>query len=499
MNDVHQPAPEGSAGAPLDGLTPLEIFGPFPAAPRKPRRDDRFEFEAEGLDERGHGRAAIGVYSVRMPRVLPGERVLAQVVRRRKNGIEARVLERLAPSPDAVEARCPHTRDCGGCKFQELSLPRQLGEKRRLAGRRLASLVGQLPGELPPVIPSPKSFHYRNKMDFTFASARWTEAQDDGRRTDFALGLHAPGRHDKGLDVLACAIAFEGADRLLATVRELALASPLDPWDNHAHSGHLRHLVVRRGEATGELLVDLVTAEGCDGEVDVLAHELLARHPEITTLVHNSTDRLSSVAIGDRERVLHGPGYLLERLGGLEFQVSAESFFQTNTLAAEGLVRAAGEFLARGSDKSSVLWDVCCGTGTFGLTLTGSFEQVFGVEISPSAVADARAVAARNGISNARFEAADAKLALAEGQHDWPHPDAVLCDPPRAGLPPGVAAAIAGAQPGRVGYVSCNLGSAVRDLPAFLEAGYRIERVQLFDLFPHTPHLEALFGLERVT
>ena len=492
-------APEGSVPNPTSELTPAEIFGPFEDAPRKPRRDDRFEITAEGLDERGLGRATVGIYPVRLARVLPGERVLAQVVKRRRNGIDARVLERLAPSPDAVEARCPHTRDCGGCRFQELAVPRQLEEKRRLAERMLEPLADQLPGELPGVVPSPKIYHYRNKMDFTFAAARWTEAEDDGRRTDFALGLHAPGRHDKGLDVLACAIAFEGADRLLATVRELALASPLEPWNTNDHTGHLRHLVVRRGEHTGELLVDLVTAEGCDEEVDALAAELLARHREITTLVHNATDRLSSVAIGERERVLFGPGHLRERLGDLEFQISAESFFQTNTLAAEQLITTAGEFLAPSSEpgQAGVLWDVCCGTGTFGLALAKRFEQILGVELSESAVRDARQVAERNGIANARFEVADAKAALVGGELDWPRPDAVLCDPPRAGLPAGVAAAVAAAEPERVGYVSCNLRSAVRDLPAFLEAGYRIAQVDLFDLFPHTPHLEAFFGLER--
>lgn len=473
------------------------IFGDRDLAPRRPRRDDQFEVQLEGLGERGGAIGRAGHYWVDSRGGLPGDRILARVQKRRRDRLDVHVMQRLEDSPDRVPAVCRHVADCGGCSFQELDYARQLSELRELAARQLAPLnLGSLGLELPPVIPAEQIFGYRNKMDFTFASQRWTEQVDDGRREDFALGLHARGRHDKGLDVLQCELTFAGGLGLVHTTRELALELGLAPWNQRDHVGFLRHLILRRGERTGELLVNLVTSDQEGSGFEELCSGLLARHPEVTTLVHNVTTRLATVAFGESEQVLFGDGVIHEVLGGLRFRLSANSFFQTHTAQAEHLIERAREFLGGGR----VLWDLYCGTGAFGLCLAERFERVVGLELVESAVADARVNAELNGITNAEFHAGDAAALLADEARaaaGLPEPDAAVVDPPRAGLHPKVVRALADHGPARLLYVSCNLKSAARDLPVLLESGYVIEQVDLVDLFPHTPHLEGIFALTR--
>jgi 23S rRNA (uracil1939-C5)-methyltransferase len=208
------------------------------------------------------------------------------------------------------------------------------------------------------------------------------------------------------------------------------------------------------------------------------------------------TDRLSGVAVGEQERILFGTGHIEERLGGRAFLVSAESFFQTNTLAAEGLVAAVADYFDA-QDARGVLWDVCCGTGTFALCLADRFREVRGIELVEGAVRDAERNAARSGVANVQFVAADARRLAGAQAPDWPPPDAVVLDPPRAGLAPGVLESIATLGPRVLAYVSCNLRSAARDLAVLRDAGYRLERLTLHDLFPHTPHIEGVFGLAK--
>ncbi len=474
------------------------VFGPPEEAPRRPRRDDEFECEIEGFDAKGLGLGVAGTYAVRMRRALPGERVRARVQKRRRFALEGQVLERLAPSPDAVPARCPHTADCGGCSFQELGYARQLLEKRELARRLLAPLaeaLGQL--DVPAVTGAESTDRYRNKMDFTFGDQRWTETVDDGRPVDFALGLHSPRRWEKVLDVRRCVLAPAWNEELLRVVRELSTKHALAPWSVDAHTGFLRNLVLREGSRTGERMAYLVTSEGEPEGWPAFLAELLEQ-AELTTLVHGVTSRLSTVAIGDTERVVHGPGVIHDELCGVRFRVSPTSFFQTHTAQAERLVELARSMLQRAGAGGGVLYDLYCGAGTFGLSLAGSFEQVVGLELVGAAVADARANAEANGIGNARFEAGDVLQLMAgveAGGLELPAADAAVIDPPRAGLHADVAGRLAQVGPPVLVYVSCNLAAAARDLELLCAERYALAELALVDLFPHTPHLEGVFAL----
>ena len=254
--------------------------------------------------------------------------------------------------------------------------------------------------------------------------------------------------------------------------------------------------MLRCARASGEILVDLVTSSEAPELIDEYARAVLARHPAITTFVQDVNDRPAQTAQGDplRQRVLHGPGFIVERLLGLSFAISAGSFFQTNSAQAERLFALVREELGARGDE--LVFDLYCGTGTIALVLAGTVREVVGFELAPSSVADARANAARNGIANARFVEGDVLLSLGR---EAARPDVCVVDPPRAGLHPRLLPVLASLAPRRIVYVSCNPVSGARDARALVAAGYRLARVRPIDLFPHTPHVESVFALERVS
>ena len=482
------------------------VFGPFEEAPRKPRRDDRFVARVTGYDARGRPAGRVGEYAVEWQRwvgapgsgAVPGALLEGDVMRRRKSTLHARIATVLEPSPDAVAPACEHFGSCGGCTSQDFAYEAQLRELER----RLADLYAELPLPEPArVAPSPKVFGYRNKMDFSFASQRWTEEgeADPERPLDFALGLHVRGVFQKVLDVRSCAIHFEGADELLASVRERTHATGLAAWDVHDHTGFWRHAVLRRGVASGETLLFLVTAPVVDdaqrAALERVTRELVERHPDLTTIVHGETASLAKSANSDHVTTLHGPGQIVDALRGARFRISAESFFQTNTRAAEGMLEWIAERL--GDERGGTLHDLYCGAGAIGLALSDVFANVVGIERVEAAVEDARRNAAENGIANASFHAGDVPELLAGELSGLPTPDVAVLDPPRAGLHRNLLEQLAANPPRRLVYVSCNPVAAASNLASLCESAYEIRAVRAFDLFPHTPHVETVFDLER--
>jgi len=470
------------------------LLTPLPEG-RKPRRDDEFLCVIDSIDSKGMGVGRWGEYRARIPGAVPGSTVLAQVVKRRRDRLDSRLLELREESSFAVTPRCTHFGSCGGCSFQGLAYSRQLELMRELAARELAPVLGAEGDALvQPVIGCASEWSYRNKMDFTFSNRRWVEeSEPEGSPRDFALGLHSRGRYDKVLDVQRCEIQFEEGNAVLATVSRLAREHALAPWDTLEHVGLLRHLVLRKGVQTGELMVYLVVSR--DGEdVRRLAEAVLAVHPEITTFVLGVNAGLASVATSQEEVVLYGPGMISERLEELTFEISATSFFQTNTLAATSLMQVIREEASVRS--GDVLLDLYCGAGVIGLLLAKDVSEVVGLEREPSSIRDAVRNAERNGITNARFVAGEVEAIWSEDS-DLPRPDVCIVDPPRAGLHPKVVKTLIQLAPPRLVYVSCNLAAAARDLGPLLESGYELRAVRPVDLFPHTPHLEGVLTLVR--
>ena len=472
---------------------------------RKPRRGDRLEVEIESLD--GKGRCVgtgmsldvpeSGSWVVSLRGGVPGERVRADVIRRRGNRVEARITETLRVSPQAVEPRCAHFGTCGGCSFQNLDYARQ-GEFQRASVEKLFAAQGLLEhARVEPVVLCREPWNYRNKMEFTYGNRRWVEADEpEGVSADFALGLHVPGRWDKVLHVESCAIQSETANAILTSLRELALEQGLEPWDVRNHTGLLRHAVLRVADSTGESMLNLVTSEEAREAIDGYVGALLQRHPELTTVVQNINSRAASVAIGEREIVLHGSGVIREEIDGLSFLISAASFFQTNSRQAAELFRIVREEAACEADDH--VFDVYCGTGSLTLNLARDARHVVGFEVVEEAVVDARRNAESNGLANVEFIAGDVITTIAEHLEDGKSPDRIVVDPPRAGIHPKVLERLASLGTRRFVYVSCNPASAARDVQVLCESGYRLTRVRPVDLFPHTPHIETVLTLDLV-
>lgn len=484
-----------------------------PAEARRPRKGDVVDCVIERMDARGRGIATLaGVdqagedwrATVAVRAGTPGATVRVRLLRGKgRRRFQGALLEVLDEGPDAVPARCPHAGVCGGCAQPRLAYERQLTEKHRLVVDALeAAFDGALPAgvEVAPVEAAPRLSGYRNKMDFTFGARRYVLPDEpEGVDASFGLGLHAPGLFQKVLDIEHCDIAFEGASELVRSARELAREMELAPWDLRDHTGLLRHLVVRRGERTGELMVDLVTSERAQELIDPYVARLLERHPEVTTLVQNVTSAKATVAYGEAEYVLHGPGRIHDEIGGVRFTISADSFFQTNTGQAERLFELAAD--AAGLQEGDALLDLYCGAGTAGLVMGAGARTIVGLEQAPSAVRDARHNAERAGVRNARYiegDALETLPALLEGEEALdPARTVCIVDPPRAGLHPKVPGPLAAFGARKIVYVSCNPASGARDVAALVEGGYTLRAARPIDLFPHTPHVEVVFTLER--
>ena len=463
----------------------------------RPPKGAEVEVHIERLDVRGRGVGEIDGYPVRARGALPGQTVRVRISRRRRGTMDGHVLERVEQSPDAVPPRCDHVGVCGGCAFQDYAYPAQL---RGLRDQVAAAFAGVgLEIEVPAVVGCDPPFGYRNKMEFTFSNRRWIEVSEpEGAPRDFALGLHITGRYDKVLDIRGCALHFPGADALLASARQVARELELTPWDVHQHEGLLRHLVLRHGFATAETMVNLVTSEDATEAVDAWSHAMCERHPAITTVVQNVNTRPASIAVGERERLIHGPGTITEIIGGTQFVISANSFFQTNSRQAEVLFRTIAEAAAPAGDET--VWDLYCGTGALSLVVAGRARSVTGFELVPSAVTDARRNAELNGLDNVTFLEGDVLETLQSGGNvdGIGKPDLCLVDPPRAGLHPKVLDGLLELAPPRIVWVSCNIHAAAPQLARLVAAGgYRIERVQPADMFPHTPHVEVVVSLTR--
>jgi len=436
---------------------------------------------------------------VRLRGAVPGDHLRFTVLKRRGNRIDGRPLELLSPSPARVEARCRHSLSCGGCSFQECDYAEQLIQKQRLLREALRAAEQLGAGEVEPVLGCDPPWAYRNKMEYTFGSRRWIEPDEpEGASADFALGLHAPGRFDKVLDLAECKIVFAAGEGILRDARELAREEGLEPWDVKEHTGFLRHLVLRAGVRTDEVMVNVVTASESAGRFDPYAAALLERHPEITTLVQTIHGGVASVSHGEAERVLFGPGWITEELCGATFRISPRSFFQVNTVQAEKLFEIVREEAAPSGDE--VVYDLYSGAGTIALTLAPRVREVLAFEQVPEAVADAERNAAANGIDNVRLLEGDVLQRLdevLENPGSWPRPRVCVVDPPRAGLHPKVPPKLLALGADRIVYVSCNMTAGARDLALLVEGGYRLGRIRPVDLFPHTPHVECVVTLQR--
>jgi 23S rRNA (uracil1939-C5)-methyltransferase len=339
-------------------------------------------------------------------------------------------------------------------------------------------------------------------MEFSFAAARWLTddeiASGEPMARDFALGLHAPGRFDRVLDLHECHLQSEWSARLVNGMRDLALSHGWAPWDTRAQDGFLRHLVIRQAAHTPDRMVNLVTNGHDAARMATVADWLRAEFPETTTFVNTIHTGLAQTSYGEAVETVFGPGTIRDMIGDLTFEIASNAFFQTNTRAAEALYAVAAEMAD--FRETDLVHDLYCGAGTISLYVAPRVRHVVGAELIEAAVENARANAVANGVPNATFVAGDLmRLYTPDFLAAHGTPDVIVVDPPRAGMHPKVVDQIARVAPERIVYVSCNPRTQADDLARLLAAvpDYRVTGVQPVDLFPHTHHVEAVVGLRR--
>jgi 23S rRNA (uracil1939-C5)-methyltransferase len=451
------------------------MSGPDTAAGR-PRRGDELELAVDRLAYGGAGVARANGYVVFVRGAVPGDRVRARVTKAKRSFAEADTVEILEPSADRIEPAAPHP----GAPWQVLPYERQLAEKEHQVRDAFERLGGFEDPPVEPMVAAEQRTRYRNKLEYSFG------AGDDG---ELVLGFHRPGRWNEVDDVTEDVLASERVDELREAVKRWCREEGLSPYDRESHTGFLRNLVVREGRRTGDLQARLVTSPG-----DFRAAELAAATPGNSFLWTRASGVAETTREGETE-VLKGSAEIEEELLGLRFRISPEAFFQTNTEMADYLYREAIG-LAGLTGRERVV-DLYCGIGTIALALALEAGEVVGVEIVERAVADAIENADINGVDNARFFAGDVRTAMRPLLEEAGRPDVLVVDPPRAGLSAKVVRRVLEADAERIVYVSCNPTTLAPNARQMAEAGYELRSVKPVDMFPQTPHIEAVALLEK--
>lgn len=460
------------------------------------KKGEIYEGIIERVDFPNKGIVCIDNKQVIVKNGMPGQKVRFMINKKRRDKIEGRLLEVLEPSP--LENRTPVCSvfpECGGCMYQTMDYQAQLEMKKNQIQSLIDTAVihgGQVDEFGNPdyvfegIKGSPMEFFYRNKMEFSFGDAC--------KGGELTLGLHKKGSTYDVLTAADCKLVHTDMNQILICVLDYCCEQGFSYYHKMQHTGFLRHLLLRRGNTTGEILVNLVTTTQQEEDFASLVERLLALKLEgkIVGILHIKNDALSDVVQSDETKVLYGQDYFYEMLLGLKFKVTPFSFFQPNSLGAEVLYQTAREYI--GNTKEMTIFDLYSGTGTISQILSPVAKKVIGVEIVEEAVAAAAENARLNGIENCSFIAGDVLKVIDEITEK---PDFIVLDPPRDGIHVKALPKIIRFGVERLVYISCKPTSLARDLEVFLENGYRLERCVCVDQFAQTVHVETVCLLSR--
>jgi len=461
----------------------------------KIKKGQLVELEISGIAFGGRGLARQDGLAVFVDGAVPLDLVIARIVKRRKQYAEARVHTLVKPSPFRIPPDCMYSGLCGGCKWQFLDYHKQLEYKQQHVQESIERIGLIRDITVHPTISSPAIFGYRNKMEFSCSDRRWLlpdEMGKEGVDMGFALGLHVPGTFYKVLDTGSCLLQPELGNHILDDVRTFIKTSDAPVYGLRSHTGFWRFLMLRHSVAYDQWMVNIITAKEDPQTVKPLAFLLMDKYPQIISVVNNITSSKAGIAVGEYEIQLAGSSCIKDKIGDFEFEISANSFFQTNTLGARRLYHTIKEYAGLSGRETVV--DLYSGTGAIAIYISGSAKEVIGMEIVESAVNDAEKNCRINEITNCRFVLGDIKESLLKLKV---RPDVMIIDPPRAGMHKDVVERVLDMEPGRIVYVSCNPATMARDL-GMIKQSYRVLEVQPVDMFPHTYHIESVAGLEKI-
>ena len=441
-----------------------------------------YEAEITDYTTEGQGIAHIEGCAVFIPNAIAGEKVLVRIEKARKTWAAGKITQILEKSPHRVNRECPVAKKCGGCDFWHMDYE----EECRLKAQRVKDCLNRIGGESidkMPILAAPTCLGYRNK-------AQYPVACEKGRAYAgfFQAGTHQVVENDR------CRILPEETDRVKGIVMNYVNKYQVPVYDELTGRGLLRHIYVRRGAVSGQILVCLVVNGDGLPKISTLIDSLKAV-PGFATLVLSVNTKKGNAVLGDKFLTLYGPGYIEDTLCGLSFRLSPRSFYQVNHHQAQRLYESAISLAEIG--KEDLVLDLYCGVGTITLAMAGKAGKVLGVEVVPQAIEDAKDNARRNGIENAEFFCADAGLAALRLQKEGIRPDIITVDPPRKGLSQDAINAIAQMSPKRLVYISCDPATLSRDTALLKHQGFRVERVVAADLFPRCSHVETVVLLSK--
>ena len=376
--------------------------------------------------------------------------------------------------------KCNISKKCGGCQFQGIPYKEQLKKKQK----KEQSLLGAY-GKVCSIIGMENPYYYRNKVHAVF---------DRDRKGNIISGIYEEGTH-RVVPVENCLIEDEKSQAIIRTIRGMLKSFKIRTYDEDTGYGLLRHVLIRRGFSTGEIMVVLVTGSPIFPSKNNFVKALRKAHPEITTVVLNVNDRQTSMVLGDREKPIFGPGFIKDRLCGCMFRISPKSFYQVNPVQTEILYQTAIDYAGL-TGKETVI-DAYCGIGTIGLIAAKKAGKVIGVELNKDAVKDARINAKENKITNAAFYQGDAGRFMVEMAAKGEKADVVFMDPPRAGSDERFLSSVVKLSPKKVIYISCNPETLARDLKYLTKHHYKVEKIQPVDMFPFCDHVETVCSLSR--
>jgi len=420
----------------------------------------------------------------------PGDTVSAKIKKLKKSYAEASVEEVITPSSKRVLPRCKYFGTCGGCKQQDLDYHQQTDYKQEQAEDIFKHDGGFSGFKIENILPSENVFYYRNKMEFSFSELQWLTVLDDETVSNkgFFVGLHVPKNFEKILDIEECFLESELSTNILNFSRDFFKKRSISIYNTKTHSGYLRNLIVRQAQKTSDLMINLVTFEENESLMKEYVTAITNKFPEITTLVNNISKKKASIAVGDYEIVYHGSGFISDKIGEYKFRISANSFFQTNTIQAEKLYNTALEYADLKGDE--IIFDLYSGAGTIAIYVSKKAKEVYGFESVESSIYDAKENLEINKIDNVSFVQADLYKSFLPFTNVLPKPDVVILDPPRGGMHSITVKDVLMLQPKKIVYVSCNPSTQVRDIKLLVEGGYKLVKMRPVDMFPHTYHIE---------
>ena len=440
----------------------------------------------EDLTHEGAGVARVNGYALFVPQALVGEHVKVKVIKVNKGYGFGRLLEVLDKSSERIDdVPCPIFKQCGGCQLQHLSYQGQLKQKQKQV-KDVLERIGKITDvTIHPTLGMSEPWRYRNKAQVPFAD----------REGGLVAGFYQKGSHDI-IEMNQCLIQHEENDQVVKVVKEVAKQLGVRGYDEKTHQGLLRHVVARYGVNTGQLMIVLVTrTEELPNKQKFIA-TIKSEIPHVTSIVQNINTKRTNVIFGDKTVVLSGEEYIVDTIGDIKFEISARSFYQVNPQQTKVLYEKALEFAQLTGEE--VVIDAYCGIGTISLFLAQKAKHVYGVEIVPEAISDAKRNANLNDIDNVDFAVGEAEKVIPWWYAQGIRADTIVVDPPRKGCDQALLDTIIEMKPKRVVYVSCNPATLARDLRILEDAGFKTIEVQPVDMFPHTAHVEVIALIEQV-